>query len=164
LLLQNPILHTFFVRFMSRTLRHMQFILRSALVERLQQLAVTFYDANQSGALQTKILRDVDAIDGLARHLLHNGLNGALIILYVTIIALVRQPLLAAYFLITVPAGVALLKIFDRRFRKQYEALRIETESMNARVGDMLQMLPVTRAHGLEDYEARSVRTAFHRL
>jgi ATP-binding cassette subfamily B protein len=152
------------VRATSRTLRHMQFVLRSALVERLQQLAVTFYDANQSGALQTKILRDVDAIDGLARHLLHNGLNGLLIVAYVTVIALLREPLLAAYFLVTVPAGVALLKVFDRRFRRKYEALRIETEAMNSRVGDMLQMLPVTRAHGLEEFEARSVRNVFHRL
>lgn len=164
LLAQNPVVHTFFVRLMSRALRQMQFVLRSALVERLQQLAVTFYDANQSGALQTKILRDVDAIDGLCRHLLHNGLNGLLIIVYVACIALTQQPILALYFLLTVPAGVALLKVFDRRFRSHYQALRLETEQMNIRVGDMLQMLPITRAHGLEDFEARDVRTSFHRL
>jgi ATP-binding cassette subfamily B protein len=164
LLAQNPIMHTFFVRVMSRLLRHMQFILRSALVERLQQLAITFYDTQQSATLQTKIMRDVEAVDGLCRHLMNNGLNGVLIILYVTIIASLKQPLLAVYFLVTVPAGVALLKIFDRRFRKHYQALRVETEQMNARVGDMLQMMPVTRAHGLEDFESRGVRNTFNRL
>jgi ATP-binding cassette subfamily B protein len=164
LLAQNPLMHTFFVRIMSRTLRHMGFILRSALVERLQQLAITFYDTKQSATLQTKILRDVDAVDGLCRHMLHNGLNGALVIVYVTVIALTRQPILALYFLVTVPAGVVLLKLFDRRFRRHYQALRIETEQMNARVSDMLQMLPVTRAHGLEEHETRGVRTTFHRL
>jgi ATP-binding cassette, subfamily B, bacterial len=164
LLLQNPVVHTVFVRFMSKALRQMQFMLRSALVERLQQLAIAFYDEKQSGALQTKILRDVDAIDGLCRHLLHNGLNGALIIIYVAVISLTKQPLLALYFVLTVPAGVALLKLFDRRFREHYQALRRETESMNARVADMLQMLPVTRAHGLEEHETRGVRTTFHRL
>jgi ATP-binding cassette subfamily B protein len=87
-----------------------------------------------------------------------------LVVLYVTVIALIRQPLLALYFAITVPTGVALLKIFDRRFREQYKALRIETEQMTARVGEMLHMLPVTRAHGLEEEEARDVRFAFHRL
>ena len=35
---------------------------------------------------------------------------------------------------------------------------------MNARVGDMLLMLPVTRAHGLEEAETRSVRSAFQSL
>jgi ATP-binding cassette subfamily B protein len=164
LLAQNPIMHTFFVRVMSRLLRHMQFILRSALVERLQQLAITFYDTQQSATLQTKILRDVESIDGLCRHLMHNCLNGALIIIYVTTIALVKQPLLALYFLVTVPTGVVLLKLFDRRFKRHYQALREETEQMNARVSDMLHMLPVTRAHGLEDFEARGVRTSFHRL
>lgn len=164
LLAQNPFVHTTFVRAMSGALRHMQFVLRSALVERLQQLSITFYEEKQASALQTKILRDVDAIDGLCRHLMNTGLNGLLVIIYVTIIALVRQPLLALYFLLTVPAGVALLKLFDRRFREQYQALRIETEQMTARVGEMLQMLPVTRAHGLEERETRNVRTVFQRI
>jgi ATP-binding cassette subfamily B protein len=162
LLAQNPLLHTVFARMMSGILRRMQFTLRSGLVERLQQLAMTFHEEKQSSALQTKILRDVDAIDTLCRYLVLNGLNGLLVIVYVTIIALVRQPLLALYFLLTVPAGIALLKLFDRRFREQYQALRMETEQMNARVGDMLLMLPVTRAHGLEEQEMRSVRSAFH--
>ena len=162
LLAQNPLLHTVFARMMSGLLRRMQFTLRSALVERLQQLAMTFHEEKQSSALQTKILRDVDAIDALCRYMMLNGLNGLLVILYVTVIALVRQPVLALYFLLTVPAGIALLKLFDHRFREQYKALRIETEQMNARVGDMLLMLPVTRAHGLEEQEMRSVRSAFH--
>lgn len=164
LLLQNPLVHTFFVRLMSTALRHMQFNLRSALVDRLQQLSITFYEEKQSSALQTKILRDVDAIDGLCRHLMQTGLNGILVIIYVAIIALIKQPLLALYFLVTVPAGVALLKLFDRRFKAQYQAMRIETEQMNARVGEMLQMLPVTRAHGLESIETRSVRGVFERI
>ena len=164
LLAQNPLLHTLFARMMSGLLRHMQFNLRSALVERLQQLAMTFHEEKQSSALQTKILRDVDAIDNLCRYLFLNGLNGLLVIVYVTVIALARQPILALYFLLTVPAGIALLKLFDRRFREQYQALRIETEQMNTRVGEMLLMLPVTRAHGLEEQETRSVRSVFQRL
>ncbi|HLP76269.1 MAG TPA: ABC transporter ATP-binding protein [Candidatus Paceibacterota bacterium] len=164
LLAQNPFVHTWFVRVMSQLLRQMQFNLRSALVERLQQLSIGFYEEKQTGALQTKILRDVDAVDGLCRHLMHTGLNGLLVIVYVSVIALCKQPLLALYFLLTVPAGIALLKLFDRRFREQYQALRIETEQMSARISEMLQMLPVTRAHGLEDEEARDVRSIFHRL
>lgn len=164
LLLQNPLVHTSFVRLMSGALRHMQFNLRSALVERLQQLSIAFYEEKQSSALQTKLLRDVDAIDSLCRHLMNTGLNGVLVIVYVAIIASIKQPLLAIYFLVTVPAGVALLKLFDRRFKEQYRAMRVETEQMNTRVGEMLQMLPVTRAHGLESIETRSVRGVFERI
>ncbi len=164
LLLQNPLVHTSFVRLMSTALRHMQFNLRSSLVDRLHQLSISYYEEKQSGVLQAKLLRDVDAIDGLCRHLMHTGLNGILIILYVTLIALFKQPFLAVYFLVTVPAGVALLKVFDARFKEQYKALRTETEQMNARVGEMLQMLPVTRAHGLESVESRSVRGVFERI
>ncbi len=162
LLLQNPLVHTSFVRLMSTALRHMQFNLRSALVERLHQLSISYYEEKQAGTLQTKLMRDVDAIDGLCRHLMNTEFETACwIITYVTVIALVKQPFLALYFLITVPAGVALLKLFDRRFKEQYRAMRTETEQMNARFGEMLQMLPVTRAHGLESIEARSVRSVF---
>jgi len=135
LLLQNPLVHTSFVRLMSGALRHMQFNLRSALVERLQQLSITFYEERQTDALQTKVLRDVDAIDNLCRHLMHTGLNGVLVITYVAVIALIKQPLLALYFIVTVPVGVVLLKLFDRRFKEQYQAMRVETEQMNASVG-----------------------------
>jgi ATP-binding cassette subfamily B protein len=86
------------------------------------------------------------------------------VIVYVTVIALAKQPVLALYFLCTVPAGVGLLKLFDRRFKAQYQGMRMETEQMSARVGEMLQMLPVTRAHGLEAIEARSVRGVFERI
>ena len=55
LLLQNPLVHTSFVRLMSGALRHMQFNLRSALVERLQQLSLAYYEEKQASALQTKI-------------------------------------------------------------------------------------------------------------
>jgi hypothetical protein len=54
--------------------------------------------------------------------------------------------LLTLYFLLTVPAGIELLKHYDRRFREQYQDLRIETETKNTRVGEMLLMLSVTRA------------------
>src|SRR5215469_17146979 len=80
LLLQNPLMHTWFVRLMSGALRRMQYNLRSALVERLQQLSFSYHEEKQSSALQTKILRDVDAIDALCRHLMHTGLNGLLVI------------------------------------------------------------------------------------
>ena len=66
LLALNPLFHTAFARMMSGMLRRMQFNLRSALVERLQQLALTFHEEKQSSALQTKILRDVDSIEYLS--------------------------------------------------------------------------------------------------
>src|SRR3984957_11990966 len=59
---------------------------------------------------------------------------------------------------------MTLLKLFDRRFKKQYQALRTETEQMNARVGEMLQMLPVARSRGLEAVETRSVQGVFARI
>ena len=54
LLAQNPLLHTGFSRLMSGMLRRMQFNLRSALVERLQQLAVTFHEESRRARSRPK--------------------------------------------------------------------------------------------------------------
>jgi len=163
-LVQNIVTHAFFVRHMSRALRQLTFLLRSSLVERVQQLSFSFLDETQSGVLQSKLFRDVDAIEGLVRNLFHNGLNAVLVIIAALAVSLAVQPLMTLYFAITVPVGIGLLQLFHHRFQKHFAAYREETEQMNSRMGEMLGMLAVTRAHGLEDVESRQVRTQLHRL
>lgn len=164
LILQNLITHALFVRYLSRAMRKLTFLLRSALVERMQQLSFSFIEESQSGVLQTKILRDVDNLDGLYRQLFHNGLNAILVIIAAVGISLATQPVMTLYFAVTVPVGIGLLRIFHKQFQKHYATFRQETERMNARVGEMLNLLSITRAHGVEAQETRSVRGEFHRL
>ena len=164
ILLQNIVTHGLFVKHMSRALRQLTFLLRSSLVERVQQLSFSFLDDAQSGVLQSKLFRDVDNIEGLCRQLYHSGLNALLVIIAAVVISLTIQPLMTLYFVITVPIGIGLLQIFHHKFQKYFAAYRQETEQMNARMGEMLGMLSVTRAHGLEHEETRQVRTHLHRL
>jgi len=163
-LIQNIVTHGFFVKRMSRALRQLAFLLRSSLVERVQQLSFSFLDDTQTGVLQSKLFRDVENIEGLCRQLFHNGLNAILVIVAAVAISLSVQPLMTLYFAITVPVGIGLLQIFHHQFQKHFAAYRQETEQMNARMGEMLGMLSVTRAHGVEHEETRQVRSHLHRL
>jgi len=163
-LIQNIVTHGFFVKRMSRALRQLAFLLRSSLVERVQQLSFSFLDDTQTGVLQSKLFRDVENIEGLCRQLFHNGLNAILVIVAAVAISLSVQPLMTLYFAITVPVGILLLQIFHHQFQKHFAAYRQETEQMNARMGEMLGMLSVTRAHGVEHEETRQVRSHLHRL
>ena len=163
-LLQNIVLHGFFVKHMSTALRQLTFLLRSSLVERVQQLSFSFLDETQSGVLQSKLFRDVENIESLCRQLFHNGLNATLVIVAAVAISLSVQPMMTLYFAITVPVGIGLLQIFHHQFQKHFATYREETEQMNARMGEMLGMLAVTRAHGVEEEETRQVRSHLHRL
>ncbi len=70
LLLQNPLVHTSFVRLMSTALRHMQFNLHPAhWWNGCTNCPSAITRKNRPGSLQAKLMRDVDAIDGLYRHL-----------------------------------------------------------------------------------------------
>ena len=163
-LVQNIVTHAFFVRHMSRALRQLTFLLRSSLIERVQQLSFSVLDETQSGVLQSKLFRDVDNIEGLVRNLFHNGLNAVLVIIAAIAVSLSIQPWMTLYFAITVPVGIGLLQIFHNSFQKHFAAYREETEQMNSRMSEMLGMLSVTRAHGLEEVETRQVRGQLHRL
>ena len=164
MLLQNIVFHGLFVKHMSRALRRLTFLLRSSLVERVQQLSFSFLDDAQSGVLQAKLFRDVDNIEGLCRQLFHSGLNAILVITAAVVISLWVQPWMTLYFAVTVPVGIGLLQLFHHQFQKHFAAYREETEQMNSRVSEMLGMLTLTRAHGLEHEETRQVRSHLHRL
>ncbi len=55
--LQNIPTHVAFTWFMSRTVRGLECRLRQALVRRLQELSMGFHGDQQSGRLQSKVLR-----------------------------------------------------------------------------------------------------------
>lgn len=77
-ILQNIPMHTVHVAFFSKALRHVEAGLRSTLVRKLQQLSIGFYGDLGAGRIQTKVLRDVEAIEMSLRQLML-GLMPALI-------------------------------------------------------------------------------------
>ena len=70
LIAQNVPMHTLYAMALSSVVRNVQLVLRSSLVVRLQQLSMSFHDRTETGKLQSKVLRDVEAVEALVR-LLH---------------------------------------------------------------------------------------------
>jgi ATP-binding cassette subfamily B protein len=61
------------------------------------------------------------------------------------------------FFLMTVPIAVIVTVIFRGKIKKKNRDFRIEMEETSAKVMEMVEMLPVTRAHGLEKQEIRKM-------
>lgn len=153
LVVQNIPTHTAHVRMLSLVIRRLESDLRSALVRKLQQLSIGFLESQQTGAIQSKVLRDVEAIHGLCHQLIGMVFYAGMSILYATILTLFRKPVMALFFLVTVPVAVGLVRVFRREMHSRNRAFRKQIEAMSARIAEMITMIPVTRAHAIEETE-----------
>ncbi len=162
LIAQNIPMHTYYVYMVSRAVRRMEFRLRAALVTRLQQLSIAFHDRTESGRLQAKVLRDVEQIQMLSMFLGEAGLSGITTAVFAIIVTAVRQPMLLLYFVLMVPLCVTLLHFFRSNMQARNLAFRSEIESMSAQVSEMITMIPVARAHGVEMEAAEHMEERFN--
>ncbi len=164
LIAQNIPMHTLYARLLSSVVRQVQLVLRSALVVRLQQLSMSFHDNMLAGRLQSKVLRDVEAVQQLSSLLIDTLLSGTLILVVAFVVTLVRSPITLLFFLITVPAAVALTRLFGGVMRERNEAFRMELETMSGEVSEMIEMIPVARAHAVEQSEVNRLNRRLLRI
>ncbi|HUL55278.1 MAG TPA: ABC transporter ATP-binding protein [Opitutaceae bacterium] len=163
-LVQNVPLHYAYARALSRAARTMEIQLRSALVRRLQHLSIGYYARQSAGALQTKVLRDVEAVEQLTRVLFDGGLACLVNIVFALVITGLRQPWFLLFFLLTVPAAAVIVYALRRPLAARNAAFREEIERMSTRVGEMAHLLPITRAHGLESTALERVGESLERV
>ena len=63
ILLQNIPTHTLYIMFLSRAQRSVEAGLRGAMIRKLQHLSITYHKEVESGKIQSKVMRDVEAIE-----------------------------------------------------------------------------------------------------
>lgn len=163
-LVQNLWTHVLYSNQMSAAMRDSQRDLRSAIVVRLQQLSVAFHDDTQAGRLQTKMLRDVDNIAQVLRSGFELLLNVVVVSTVAFSLALRQAPILALFFVIAAPAGGFLVAKFRGALRKSNQEFRKDVEGLSIRVNEMIEMLPVTRAHAAESRETSRMRRQLARM
>jgi len=154
---QNIPTHTAYMRLLSLAIRRTESELRCALVRKLQQLSIGFLEGQRAGALQSKILRDVEAVQGLCFLVFGLVLQGVTSVVFAMTVTLLKRPAVALFYLLTVPVAVGLVRAFRRGMETRNRAFRGRIEAMSARVQEMITMIPVARAHAVEDAEIESV-------
>ena len=152
LIAQNVPGHYLHVRLLSRAVREVERELRSALSQRIQQLSIGYYQHRSPATLQAKMLRDVEAIEQMTRALVDGVLGSASAIVVAVVTTAWRAPSFLLVFLVTVPLACWLMLATGQRMSQRNGEFRAAIEEMSARIGEMTQMLPLTRAHGLEQH------------
>lgn len=154
LLLLNIPFNYIHVRLYSKAVRKMEAGLRASLVRKLQQLSISYHKEMQSGRLQSKIMRDVEAIEGLSSQVFISLLAILTNILAAAIAVIIKGNMtVLLFFLLAAPAAALIIVSFRTRIRDRNSAFRKEIEDTSARVMEMVELVPVTRAHGLEEWE-----------
>jgi ATP-binding cassette subfamily B protein len=157
--LQNTVTHTVYYRHMSLAARDAEAGMRSAICRRLQQLTISYYKHKSSGALQSKALRDVEAVDQMVRGLFDSGMSAIVALTSAIIITAWRAPYFLPLFLLVVPPVCLLRWALARRMQRANAEFRREIEGMSSRIGNMIDMIPVARAHAVEDVEIAKIDT-----
>jgi ATP-binding cassette subfamily B protein len=164
LLLQNIFTQTMFVKYLSKANRSIEHNLRYALIKRMQELSISFHHNFESGRLQTKVLRDAESVEILSRQLANVVFTGLLNVVFALVATVIYDWMVALLFLFTVPLAVLITKFFQARMARSNKEYRTQLETMSARVSEMVQMIPITRAHALEDIEIKQMGTQLQKV
>jgi ATP-binding cassette subfamily B protein len=150
-------MQTLMISMLSGAVRGLEQTLRNALVTRLQQLSIAFHDRVETGRLQAKVLRDVEQIQNFCMVFFEGATLAALSVVFTVGVTAVREPRLLIFFAVIVPLVTWLRHLFGRRMVERNRDYRSEVERMSADVSEMINMIPVVRAHGLEETEVRRI-------
>ena len=162
--LQNIPTHIIYARAFSSVNREVERNLRTALCARLQHLSIHYHTCNKMGVLQTKVLRDVENVEMLTRMLVDNIPQITATLVVAIAVTAVRAPRFIIFYLILIPVAVVLCRLIRTRMAQRNRDFRLSVEEMSGHVSEMLRLIPVTRAHHLEDSELNRVEERLEKI
>ena len=153
MLLSNYPLHILWAKYIDRKLRDLGAGLRTSLIRKLQHLSITYHSEIESGKIQAKFMRDIESVELLCNQSVKSVIPCVLHALIAIFIAAGKSSTITLFFMLVIPVNVLLVQLFRRSMQSTNKNFRIENENVTAKMSDMLDMIPVTKAHGLEDEE-----------
>lgn len=145
-------------KYKNQVIRKTEAGLRGALVRKLQELSIPYHTQIQSGRLQSKIIRDVEAVETLSSQLFVNLMNIMMNLVITLGITAVKNRSVLLFFLLVAPVTAVTVVAFRKRIHSENRAFRREMEETSARVMEMVELVPVTRAHALEKQEVDKIK------
>ncbi|MBQ8881982.1 MAG: ABC transporter ATP-binding protein [Clostridia bacterium] len=131
--------------------------IKSGTIRKLQRLSITYHREIEEGRIQSKFLRDIENVEMYYRSFVVIIIPHSVSMVVSLAIALTKSPLVMIFFLIAIPLNILLTVAFRTRIRNQYRGLRHKNEDLSAKITTSLQMITLTKAHGLLDTETEQI-------
>lgn len=159
ILLQNIPSYMLEIKLFSGAKRSVEAGLRGAMIRKLQQLSITFHKDMASGKIQSKVMRDVESVTDFASSIFNTVFSIGVQVVVALVVVLTHNLTVFFMFLFCVPLAIILNRGFNKPLRKRNHNFRKEIENTSAAVFDMEELVPVTRAHALENNEVKKLTT-----
>lgn len=164
LLIQNVPTTMWRWRVVSKMNRRITAGIRSSVVRKLQSLSMTYHKDILTGKIQSKFIADTENTDALFSGISHNLIPNVISVVVAFGICVVKNGWVSLFFLLVIPANVFLAHVFRNKLRRSYRSYRIGKENVSAKITNMLEMMPVTKSHGLESVEINSLNKSIEEL
>jgi ATP-binding cassette, subfamily B, bacterial len=161
---QNVPSQVIHVSFMSRSSRQVEAGLRGTILRKLQHLSMSYHSDLRTGKLQSKVLRDVEAIETLSKQMMYAFMPAVTNVVIAVSITASKSLTITSFFALVIPFGVLLVTFFRKTIRTKNRDFRKQIENMSGQVAETVEMIPVTRAHGLEEVEIEKTDTTLMEL
>lgn len=153
-----------YIRAYFSTVRYLGARLRSELATQLQTLTIGYHSRSSSAVVQTKLVRDVENVELMLQQSFGPILNAGSVLVGACVVVAIRVPTFLLVFALAVPLAVFLMRWLRSHTTDANERLRLEIEAMSSRVSEMGSLMPLTRAHGLENVAVNRVESSAERV
>lgn len=164
LVLLNIPANVLYTRYISLAVREVEADIRMNLVKKLQILSISYHKHLQAGRIHSKILRDVESIAGLSRQFCMSIVPIIMNLVVALTITVSKNGSIALFFMLSIPGCFLIVSLFRKNIRIRNRAFRKDIEEMSATVSQMIDMVPLTRAHALEEIEIERVDHTLHKV
>lgn len=147
---------------MNRWIRSDTAMIKSGFIRKLQRLSITYHKEIEEGKIQSKLLRDIENVEGYYSYFLKVYIPNIVGLIVSIFIAIFKSPIITVFFILIVPANVLLKMGFRNVVRKRVADYRKENEKLSAKLTTSLQMLPLSKSHGLIKTEEHEIDERIH--
>ena len=157
LLIQNVPMTMWRSSIINNWIRSTSATVKSGVVRKLQRLSITYHKEIEEGRIQSKFLRDIESVEAYYRYFLTGFIPAFIGAIVSALIALWKSPVVTLFFAVVIPVKVLLMRVFRERIRQDTREYRRQNEELSTKLTTSLQMLTITKAHGLVSEEGEEV-------
>lgn len=133
--------------------------LRIQICNQLQVLSLHYHSRHSVGKVHSKAIRDIEIMEQLPKLVIEQGYSFLFGLVTTSIVILLSKPLALIFFIPSVAACGIVAGLFRRGMSHTANEYRKSIEGMSLHLNEMVTMIPITRAHGLEQHQLRSVES-----
>lgn len=157
LLAQNIPVTMWRKRVLDTTIRMRSAQIKRSVIRKLQKLSITYHREIEEGKIQSKILRDLDSVEAYYRTVTDGFMQVLLGAIGSAAIAICKNPIAAAFFVVIIPVYILVSMALRKHLKRYSRRLRKDNEQLSAKLTTTLQMMQLTKSHGLVDVEEHEV-------